>query len=65
MGRVQLGKDLYLLLDILNLIFCTLEVNDLDGYCFLGPLVIAEYRNVDMRESEGRERDVPFENFSE
>jgi hypothetical protein len=39
-GRVQLGKDLYLLLDILYLILCALEVNDLDGDGFLGPLVI-------------------------
>ena len=40
MGRVQLRKDLYLLLDIFYFIFCALEVNDLDGDGFLGPLVV-------------------------
>lgn len=66
MGRVQLRKDLYLLLDILNLIFCAFEVNDLDGDGFLGPLVIPECKDFDMeREKERRERDAPFENLSE
>lgn len=46
MGRVQLGKDLYLLLDILYLIFRALEVNDLDGDGFLGPLVIPEGKDL-------------------
>ena len=40
MRRVQLGEDLYFLLDILNLIFRTLQIDDLNGDSPLGSLVV-------------------------
>lgn len=49
MRRVELGEDLYLLLDILDLVFCTLEVNDLDRYSLLCPLVISARRGNELR----------------
>lgn len=39
--RVQLGKYLDLLLDILDLVFCAFKVNNLDSDCLLCPLVIS------------------------
>lgn len=41
MGRVELGKDLNLLLDVLDLVFCALEIYDLDRDCLLCALVIS------------------------
>lgn len=42
MGGIELGKNLNLLLDILYLIFCAFEVNNLDGYSFPRPFIEAE-----------------------
>lgn len=39
--RVELGQDLDFLLDVLDLILCTLQVNDLDRDRFLSTLVVA------------------------
>ena len=39
--RIQLGEDLDLLLDILDFVFCTFEVYDLNGDGLLGALVVA------------------------
>jgi hypothetical protein len=44
MRGIELGKDLNLLLDILYLIFCAFEVDDLDGYSLPRPFVEAECR---------------------
>ena len=44
MRRIKLGKNLNLLLDILYLVFCAFEVNDLDGYRFPRPFIEAERR---------------------
>ena len=44
MRGIKLGKNLNLLLDILYLIFCTFEVDNLDGYCFPRLLIEAEGR---------------------
>jgi hypothetical protein len=42
MWGIKLGKNLNLLLDILYLVFCAFEVNNLDSYSFPRPLVEAE-----------------------
>ena len=42
MWRVELGEDLNLLLDVLNLVLRALKVDDLDRDCLLGALVVAE-----------------------
>lgn len=42
MRGIELRKDLNLLLDILYLIFCTFEVNNLDCYSLPSPFVEAE-----------------------
>ena len=44
MGRIKLGENLDLLLDVLNLVFCTLEIYDLDRHCALCPLFIPARR---------------------
>ena len=44
MRGIELRKDLNLLLDILYLILCAFEVNNLDGYSFPRPFVEAERR---------------------
>jgi hypothetical protein len=44
MRGIELGKDLNLLLDILYLIFCAFEVDDLDGYSLPRPFVEAKCR---------------------
>ena len=44
MCRVQLRENLDLLLYIFNFIFCTLQVDDLNGYRLLCPLVVAKER---------------------
>ena len=44
MRGIKLREYLNLLLDILYLIFCALEVNDLDGYCFSCSFIKAECR---------------------
>ena len=41
MRRVELGEYLYLLLDIFNLVFRALEIDDLYGHRFLSALVVA------------------------
>lgn len=41
MGGIELRKDLNLLLDILYLVFCAFEVDDLDGDSFPRPFVEA------------------------
>ena len=41
MWGIELGEDLNLLLDVLNLVFCALKIDDLYGHRFLGPLVVA------------------------
>ena len=38
--RVELGEYLYLLLDIFNLVFRALEIDDLYGHRFLSALVV-------------------------
>lgn len=66
MGRVQLRQDLYLLLDILNLVFCAFEVNNLDGDGLLGPLVVPECKDLDVKwGKERQEGNAPLENLSE
>jgi len=44
MRGIKLGKNLNLLLDILYLVFCAFEVNNLDGYRFPRPFIEAECR---------------------
>jgi len=39
---IQLGKDLYFLLNILNLILCALQIYDLNGDSLLGTFVEAD-----------------------
>ena len=41
MWGIELGKDLDFLLNILNLVFCALKIDDLDGHGLLGALVVA------------------------
>jgi hypothetical protein len=41
MGRIELRENLNLLLDVLNLIFCTLKIYDLNRHSPLRPLFIA------------------------
>lgn len=41
MGGIQLRKDLDLLLNILYLIFCTFQIDYLNGNGLLRPLIIA------------------------
>jgi len=41
MRRIELRENLYLLLDVLDLVFCTLEIYDLDRHRPLCPLFIA------------------------
>ena len=40
MGRIELGENLNLLLNIFDLVFRTLQIDDLNGHRFLGALVI-------------------------
>lgn len=42
MRGIELGKDLNLLLDVLYLVFCTFEVDDLNSYSFPRPFIEAE-----------------------
>lgn len=42
MRGIKLRKDLNLLLDILYLILCAFEVNNLDGYSLPRPFIEAE-----------------------
>jgi len=44
MWGIKLRQDLYLLLNILYLIFRTFEINNLDGYCLLRSLVITVFQ---------------------
>lgn len=46
MRRIELGENLDLLLDVLDLVLCTLEVDDLDGHSLLSSFVISTYRGV-------------------
>ena len=41
-GRVELRKDLNLLLDVLNLVLCALEIYDLYGNGLLSTFIVAE-----------------------
>ena len=43
--RIELGQYLDLLLNIFDLVLCTLQVNDLDCNCLLSPFVISTIRN--------------------
>lgn len=51
MGGIELGENLDFLLNVLNLILCAFEINDLNSDRLLGTLVVAvtEIRRVNMR----------------
>ena len=42
--RIQLGENLDLLLNVLDFIFSTFEVDDLNGDRLLGAFIVAELR---------------------
>jgi hypothetical protein len=64
MRRIQLRKDLYLLLNIFYFVFRTLKVNDLDSHSLLRSLVIATVVLRD-RFSKSSRKGIPFVDLSE
>ena len=58
MRRVELGKYLYLLLDIFNLVFRALEIDDLYGHRFLGTLVVTGEYSAGARSGKQAEKNA-------
>ena len=48
MGRIELTENLDFLLNILDFVLCTFEIDNLDGHSLLGPFVVSD-------ESEARQ----------
>jgi hypothetical protein len=69
MRRIELGKNLDFLLDVLDLVLCTLEVYDLDRHRPLRPLFIparpAQPEGSDHPVTRCKEVEIPFIDFTE